>query len=374
MNRIFAFSAAVLIFFVLLVGGLLFLGVFFFGLPAGTFFAGAQPAFAAQKKAVKQVVVYNWSEYIPQDVLGDFTKETGIRVAYSTFESNEAMFAAMRLPHGASYDVVVPSAYFVEQMRDGGLLQPIDHERLPNLKNLDPTLLDQSYDPGNAYSIPYMWGVVGLACNSKYVAPENLRKWADLLRPEYAGRIVLTDDLRDAFGLALRAKGHSINSRNEDEIKAAYAFLAELKPSVRVFDVTAVKQALISEEVWLGPIWNGDFLVAKEENAALVYVFPEEGPLLWVDNFVIPSAAKNVDNAYTFINYLLRPDIAARCVQAYKYSTPNLEAVQLLPKDMRENSILVPGPEELKNAEMTQGVGNMLRVYEQHWDAMKALQ
>ena len=328
---------------------------------------------AASPKGEQQVVVYNWSEYIPQAVLDDFTKETGIKVIYSTFESNEAMYAKVKLLRGKDYDVVVPSTYFVEQLHKDGLIQKLDHSRLPNMANLDPKVMNQAYDPGNTYSIPYMWGASGIAYNSKYVKADQMKKWADLLRPEFKGKIILTDDLRDAFGLALRSAGHSMNSVEPEEIKQAFEFLAKLKPSVRVFDVTAIKQALISEEVWLGPLWNGDFLVAHEENPDLAFAFPEEGALLWVDNFVITSGSANVDNAYTFINYMLRPEVAVRCMEEYKYSSPNLGAIKLLPEDLRSNTILVPGDEQLKNAEFTNGVGGALEMYEKYWEQVKTL-
>ena len=352
----------------------------FFALALFFALAGNAPkTWAADGKAAKgsgkgQVVVYNWSEYIPQSVLDDFTKETGIKVVYSTFESNEAMYAKVKLLRGRSYDVVVPSSYFVDLLRRDKLLRELDHSKIPNLSHLDPKLLNQEYDPGNKYSIPYMWGAAGLAYNSKYIPEGSITRWADLLKPELKGKIILTDDLRDAMGLALRASGHSINTKDSKALKDAFDFLAKLKPSVRIFDVTAIKQALISEEVWIGPIWNGDYLVAKEENPALSYVFPREGAMLWVDGFVVPVGAANVDNAYTFINYMLRPDVAVRCVEEYKYSSPNLDAVKLLPEEMRANPILVPGENELKNAEFTNVVGDALSEYEKHWEQVKALQ
>lgn len=328
----------------------------------------------AAEKSKGQVVVYNWSEYIPQEVLDSFTAETGIKVVYSTFESNETMFAKVKLLRGKGYDVVVPSGYFVDLLRRDKLLQKIDHAKLPNLANLDSTIMNQEYDPGNQYSIPYMWGAVGLAYNTKYIAKGSLTTWNQMLNPEYKGKIILTDDMRDAFGLALRARGHSINALESDHITDAYNFLAKLKASIRVFDVTAIKQALISEEVWLGPIWNGDFLVAKEENPALDFVFPKEGAVLWVDSFTIPVGAENIDNAYTFINYMLRPDVAVRCIEEYKYSSPNLKAIELLPPEMKANRILVPGPSELEGAAFVTDVDEALGEYEKRWEQLKTLQ
>ncbi len=334
---------------------------------------GAVSALAASKGGKNEVVVYNWSEFIPQGVLDDFTKETGIKVVYSTFESNEAMFAKVKLLRGKSYDVVFPSGYFVGRMVQNKLLDVLDHSKLPNMKHLDPKMLGMGFDKENKYSLPYMWGAVGLAYNTKFIPKGSITKWNDLLRPEFKGKLILTDDLRDAFGLALQAKGFSVNSIVPEEINAGFEFLRALKPSVRVFDVTAIKQALISEEVWAGPIWNGDFLVAREEKPELEFVFPEEGSIGWVDNFVILKNAPNKDNAYTFINYLLRPDVAKRAVEEYKYSTPNRDALKLLSREMQENPILVPTEEVRKRMEFPQDVGDALHIYEKYWEQLKTI-
>lgn len=332
------------------------------------FFGGG--AYAATQVSNK-VVVYNWSEYIPQSVLDDFTKETGINVVYSTFESNEAMIAKVRLMKGKGYDIVVPSSYFIESMAEAGLLQEINLKKLPNIGNIDTSWLDQNFDKGNRFSVPYMWGAVGLGYNKKYIPEGSIVKWTDLLKSELKGKIILTDDLRDAFGLALKATGHSTNASSEEAIKEAYEFLLKLKSSVRIFDVTATKQTLITEEVWIGPIWNGDFLVAVEENENLAFVFPEEGAILWMDNFVIPSGAENIENAHTFINFMLRPDVAKRCVEEFKYSTPNFKALDLLTEEERANPILVPTATELKGAEFPETLGSVIRTYQKYWEMLK---
>lgn len=332
-------------------------------------FGFSQNVHAAEDKG--KVVVYNWSEYVPQDVLDDFTKETGIEVVYSTFESNEAMFAKLKLLKGKGYDVVVPSGYFVEPMAKDGLLQKLDHSKLPNMKNLDPQWLNQSFDKGNQYSTPYMLGSVGLAYNTKFIPKGSINKWTDLLRPEFKGKIILSDDLRDIFGLALKATGFSTNEESEPALKKAYEFLRKVKESVRIFDVTAIKQALITEEVWIGSIWNGDFLVAKEENSDLDFFFPEEGAILWMDNFVITKGSENVDNAHAFINFMMRPDIAKRCVDEYRYSTPNLGAQKLLSQEDQENPLLILNMKELKGAEFPAGLGSVISTYEKYWEMLK---
>lgn len=335
-----------------------------------------QPALAANAasknaRGTGEVIVYNWSEYIPEDVLDDFTKETGIKVIYSTYESNEAMYAKLKIMRGKSYDVVCPSTYFIDLMVRDGLLQKLDHSKLPNMKNLDPKLMDQAYDPGNLHSMPYMWGSMGMLVNTKYVKDGQAGKWADLLKPEFKDKIMLSDDLRDTMGVALKAVGKSVNSQNEEDVKAAYEFLSKLRPSVRVFDVTASKQAFVSEEVIIGTIWNGDAMVAIEENSDLKFIYPEEGVALWVDSFGIPAGAPNVENAHIFINFMLRPDIAKRCMEEYQYSTPNLAALGMLDEELRENRVINPNAEDLKNSEMLTGLGQAQQVYERYWERIK---
>ena len=322
------------------------------------------PAALARKE---QVVVYNWTEFIPQDVLTDFEKETGIKVVYSIFESNESMFAKVKMLGGKGYDVIFPSSYFVDLMRKADLLQKLDHAKLPNLKNLDPALLDQPYDPGNQHSIPYMWGSLGLAYNSKHVPKGSLTKWSQLLNPEYKGKILLINDLRDAFGLALKATGHSLNSRVPSELEEAYQFLLALKKSIRIFDVETIKQNLITEEVWISPIWDGNYLIAKEENPALEYVFPENGAVYWVDSFVISAGAENLDNAYRFVDYMMRPEVAARCMTEYRYISPNREGQKLL----KEGTILLPPAHLLEKAEFIGDVGEALPLYTKYWEQLK---
>lgn len=323
----------------------------------------APAAFAAER----QVVVYNWTEFIPDDVLRDFEKETGIKVVYSIFESNESMFAKVKMLKGKGYDVIFPSSYFVDLMRKEDLLHTLDHAKLPNLKHLDPALMNQDYDPGNRYSIPYMWGSLGLAYNSKYVPKGSLTKWSQLLNPDYSGKIQLISDLRDAFGIGLKARGHSLNSRDKNELNDAYEFLKELKQHVRVFGVETIKHNLVSEEVWISPIWDGNYLVAKEENPSLEYVFPEDGAVYWVDSFVISAGAANLENAYIFVNYMLRPDVAARCMAEYRYISPNLAGQKLL----EEGVILLPPARLLEQAEFIGDVGEALSIYAALWEKLK---
>ena len=330
----------------------------------------SQLALAAAQKGSGEVVVYNWSDYIPEDVLKDFTKETGIKVVYSTYESNEAMIAKVKLLKGKTYDVVCPSTYFLQQMIADGLLAELDHSKLPNLAQMDPRLMDQSFDPQNKHSVPYMWGTYGLIVNRKYAKDMKVDSWKALLLPEFAGKIMLSDDPRDTIGMALLSQGYSPNSTKEAEIKKAFDFLHKVRPNVRVFDVTASKRAMVNEEAYIGCIWNGDAELAIEENPDLEFVYPKEGVVMWADNFAITSGAANLENAHIFVNYMMRPDVALRCIEEYGYSTPNLEAIKMMDPEMRDNVVLNPTDKELKSSKMLDSVGKAQRIYNQYWEKL----
>lgn len=327
------------------------------------------PVFAEE---AKELNVFSWSEYIPQEVVNGFTKETGIKVVLSTYESNEAMYAKLKLLGAKGYDLVIPSGYFVEVMAQDNLLAKLDKSKIEGLDNLDPASLNQPFDKGNVLTIPYMWGTVGLLVNKKAVDVSTIKSWKDLARPEFKGRVLLSDDLRDTFGVGLKACGYSINSTNPDEIKAAYEWLKALKPSVRVFDVTATKQAFISEEVVAGLSWNGDAFIAMQENPDLEFIVPEEGMLIWLDNFAIPAGAEHKENAYKFISYLMRPEVAKLCVEEFNYSTPNKAAEKILEPEYAESKVIVLDPEELAKGEVTVNVGKARELYEKYWEQLKA--
>lgn len=321
--------------------------------------------------AGKTLTIYNWTDYMPQSVLDEFSAETGIKVVYSTYESNEAMFTKLKLMGGKGYDLVVPSTYFVSLMREQGLLAEIDPKALSNFANLDPEVLDKPFDPDNRYSIPYMWGSTGLMINTRQVAPGTVAAWADLKRPELAGRIVMSSDLRDALGLALKVLGHSMNTREEAEIKAAYEWLLELKPAVRVFTSDGAKQVFAGEEAVAGLIFNGDASQIREEMPELEYIYPREGAMLWMDSLCIPAGAANKEGALLFIDFLLRPEIAARIAEEFRYTTPNKAAFALLPEELQNDPIVSPRPEDLVNSEFQTGVGDALPIYEKYWEMLK---
>ncbi len=315
--------------------------------------------------------IYNWSEYLPQSIIEDFTKETGIKVNYATFESNETMYAKLKLIDGEGYDIVVPSTYYVSKLANDGLLHRIDKSKIDSFSQLDSSIMNQSFDPQNQYSLPYMWGSTAIGYNSDVVDGSKLTGWADLWNSEYAGQLLLTDDVRDVMGMSLILGGHSVNSQDPKELQQAYDRLTKLKPNVMVFNSDAPHVPLITGEVNVGMQWNGTAYRALQENPAIRFVYPQEGAIFWMDNIVIPEKAQNKEAAYTFINFLLRPENQAEVVKEIGYAVPNLQALTHLPAEIRDSEIIFPSEDVKKKGQFLGSVGDAVGVYERYWMELK---
>ncbi len=322
-------------------------------------------------KQKNELYVYNWTEYMPDSLIKDFEKETGIKVVYSTYDSNEMMYSKVKLQKGSGYDLIVPSTYYVSKMAKEGLLQEIDHSKLTNFNNIAPHLLDQTYDRGNKYSIPYMWGVSLVAYNDKYAQPGTITSWGDLWRPEFAGYVLLNNDVREVFQMALVLLGYSGNSTDEKEIEAAYGKLTELVPNVRIFNSDSPKQPFINEEVRIGLLWSGETYRAHAANEHIRYVYPKEGAIVWMDCMSIPQGAKNVENAYKFMDFILRADVALAISEDVGYSTPNQAALELMDEESRNDHLLNPTAEDLKGSEFQDDIGDAILIYEKYWEKLK---
>jgi spermidine/putrescine transport system substrate-binding protein len=326
-------------------------------------------AFTAEEKLL---YLYNWSEYMPETVLEQFHKETGIKVVYSTYDSNEAMYAKLRLlDSNNSYDLAVPSTYYVSKMRREGLLAKIDKSRLKNFGNLDEKLINQPFDPDNSYSVPYLWGSTGIAVNTDKVKPGTISKWRDLWKPEFKDRLLLTNDTREVFHMALRVLGYSGNDTDPVHIEAAYHELKKLVPNVRAYNSEAPRMPYLEGETDAGMIWNGEAYMARQENPAIEYIYPDEGVILWLDSLVIPGNARHVENAHKFIDFILRPEVAASISEEIGYASPNLAAVATLDEDVRNNRSVYPTAADLKNSEFQTDVGESITVYQKFWERLK---
>jgi len=322
----------------------------------------------------KVLNLYNWSEYMPQEVMTRFEEETGIQVVYTTYDSNEAMYARLKLlDDSAAYDLAVPSTYYVSKMRNEGLLMPIDRSKIKGFDQLDPELINLDIDKGNEYSVPYMWGTTGLGVDTAAVNGEPVTAWADLWDERFNGRVILTNDMREVFHLALRVLGYSGNSTDPQQIKEAYEKLTELMPSVRTFNSDAPRMPFLEGEVDVGMIWNGEAVMGKDILESLEYVYPEEGIIVWLDSFVIPKNAKNPDAAHTFISFVLRPEIAALISTDIGYATPVLPARELLDDAVVNDRVSYPTAADLVNAEFQTDIGDdAMQVYAKYWEKLKS--
>lgn len=325
------------------------------------------PAFSQEKV----VNIYNWSNYISSDVLKEFTRETGIKVNYATYDSNETMYAKLKANPRSGYDIVVPSTYFVDRMRKEGMLQPLNKTKLTNFNNLNPALLNKPYDPGNHYSIPYFWSTTGIVINTKHHAVSDVQRWSDFWKPKYTNQLLLLDDIHEVFSMALLVLGYSPNDRNPDHIKQAYLKLKELMPNIRLFNADGVKSLYIDGDLTLGMGWNGDIYQAKRENPAIDFVYPEEGFVISIDSMAIPIGAAHLDNAYRFINFILRPDIAKKISLATGYASPNEAAVKLMPKSILANAMIYPDKKTLSRGVEQEDVGDAEAVYQKYWELLK---
>ena len=306
-----------------------------------------------------QVIVYNWGEYIDPEIIDFFEEETGTDVIYEEFETNEIMYP--KIQSGAiAYDVVCPSDYMIQRMIENDLLAEINYDHIPNLKYIGDNYMKMSrqFDPENKYSVPYLWGTVGILYNKKMV-DEPVDSWGILWDKKYEDSILMQDSVRDAFAVALKYLGYSLNSTDLDELEAAKNLLIEQKPLVQAYVIDQVRDKMIGGEAALGVIYSGEALYCQQENPDLDYVIPKEGTNIWIDSWVIPKNAKNVENAEAFINFLCRPDIAKMNFDYITYSIPNTAGRDLIEDESLRNSpIAFPDDSKLENCETFRFLGD----------------
>ncbi|QIZ76596.1 extracellular solute-binding protein [Ferrimonas lipolytica] len=315
---------------------------------------------------------YNWSEYMPEELLQEFEQETGIKVIYTTYDSNEMMFAKVDQLKGKGYDIVVPSTYYVKKMADAGLLQAVDKTKLSNFKHLDTAMLDKEYDPNNTYSIPYIWGSTGIGIYTDEIDPTTITSWKDLWDPKWEGQLMLMNDPREVFHMALRILGYSTNSQDPAQIKEAYELLRKLMPNALTFNSDNPGAPYVAGDVSLGMIWNGSTYEAQKEDPAISMIYPTEGAVFWMDNMSIPVGAENVEAAHKMINFLLRPEIAARVSEEIGYPTANKSAKALMDPDFAGNPLVFPSAEVIEAGEFQSDVGDAVQLYSDYWDKLRA--
>lgn len=302
--------------------------------------------------------VYNWGEYIDEDVIAEFEEETGIEVLYDTFATNEEMYPRIEADPSL-YDVICPSEYMVAKMMEKGLLQEIDWTKLENKDNLGAKYLDllsEFIDPDNKYMVPYCWGTVGILYNTTLV-DEPITSWKCLWDEKYSGSILMQDSVRDAFMVAQKMSGYSMNTVDDAELETCCTLLKDQYPLVKAYVIDEVRDKMVAGGTALGVIYSGEYLMCTEQNPDLAYAIPEEGTNVWYDGWVITSGSKNPDAAHKWIDFLLRPDIAARNFEYIGYPTPNKAAEEFIDEEYLSDQAIFPDDSILDNCEIYMYLG-----------------
>lgn len=313
----------------------------------------------------QELNIYNWSDYIAEDTIPNFEKEFGVKVTYDTYESNEEMVAKLRA--GASgYDIVVPSNYIVPVMTATGLAAEISRKYVSNLGNLAPVFVNPVFDPENRHAIPYQWGTTGFAYRTDKV-PSPGDSWAIFLDAKYKGRMTQMDDMREVIGSWLRYRGHSLNSVDPAELSEAKADALAARRNLKAYTSAPVKGQLVSGDVWIAQLWNGDTEQARAEQSAIGYVLPREGCTIWTDSLVIPVSAPHKRAAHEFINYVLRPEVGAAISNVTGYGSPNQAALARM-----ERPVPYPTAEEFQRLEYQKDLGSANELWNRVWAEIKS--
>ncbi|MEQ8154943.1 MAG: spermidine/putrescine ABC transporter substrate-binding protein [Clostridiaceae bacterium] len=322
-----------------------------------------------KEELAKEINVYNWSEYLPQSVIDKFQAETGIKVNYETYDSNEQMLAKISAGN-SGYDIAVASDYMVDVMIKQNLLQEFDLNNVPNFKNIGDEYKKASYDPENKYSVAYMVGSAIIAVNKDKVT-KKITSVADLWDPSLKNSLVVLDDERAIIGLALKKLGYSLNETDPAKLEQAKKELIKLKPNIKAFDSASPKKLLISGEATVGYVWNAEVALAKKDNPSIEAVYPKEGVYLWQDNFILPKGGEHKKEAEMFINFLLRDDVSKMISDEFPYTNPNAAARKLMDKSVTDNTIVYPTSDLVKNGEHLKDLGDTTQLYDKIWTEFK---
>lgn len=320
----------------------------------GTNMEGGDPLGFGKDSEENKVVVYNYGDYIDEDLKERFEEETGIQVVYDVFETNEEMYP--KVESGAvMYDVICAGEYTIEKMIANGMLQEIDYDNIPNIKNIGTQYLEkcQEYDPGNRYSVPYTFGTVGILYNTTMV-DEEVSSWDILWNEKYKDNILMSKSIRDAMAIGLISCGYSLNTDDPEEIAQARDLLIAQKPLVQAYVVDQAKDKMIGGEAALAVIYSGEYMEAKKENPDLAYVVPEEGSNYWTDAWVIPANATHKKNAEAWINFLCDAEVAVENFDYLWYPTPNVAAQKLLAQEIISDVAIFPDEEIISRCEILQ--------------------
>ena len=335
---------------------LLILSSLVFGVSADDAYAYDEEYYSKFKDDNLTLYVYNWGEYIADgsdetmDVIKEFEELTGIRVEYTTFDTNEGLYSKLQ-SGSAYYDIIIPSDYMISRMAQNGMLEKLNYANIPNFeKYIDASFKNPDYDSAQEYSVPYTWGTVGLIYNTKYIT-ETVDSWDILWDEQYSGKILMFSNSRDAFAIALKRLGYSMNTENPDEIREAAELLKEQKDVVQAYVMDQIFDKMSEENAWIAPYYAGDYITMSETNEDLAFVFPKEGFNQFVDAMCIPKGCVNQEAAEMFINFMCEPRVSAENCGYIGYSTPISASKELMDEDIVSNEVAYPSAEILENSE-----------------------
>lgn len=318
----------------------------------------------------QSVNILNWSSYIPDEVIIEFENITGIDVNYSTYSSNEELLAKVSSASIGTYDLIFPSDYMIEIMKNREMLELLDKTKLNNYYHLNSKYLNLEYDINNDYSLPFLAASTIISINRE-VIKDDINSYNDLLDSKYKNEIVLIDDERIIIGMALLANGYDMNSTNEKELQIAENWLKELKNNIKAYDSDSPKNFLISKEASIAVLWNAEGALANKENKNIENIYPKEGVALSVDNFAIPKGAKNTENVYKFIDYILEPTVMKKIIESYPYKNVNSTTDKLLSNNYK-NNIASNIPDYVFNdGYFVKNIGSNIKYYDKIWINIK---
>ena len=323
-----------------------------------------------QNKDQTVLNVYNWGDYIDEDIFKTFEEETGIKINYETFATNEEMYTKIK-KGGTKYDIAIPSDYMIEKMINEDLLETIDLTKIPNYSNINERFKNLDFDPENKYSVPYFWGTVGIIYNTNLIT-DPIDSWDALWDEKYAGKFTMIDSQRDSIMVALKKLGYSMNTKDLGQLEEAKEALIAQKPLVLAYVGDNVKDMLISEEAAMAVVWSGEASAVIQEYDYFEYVLPKEGSNMWFDNIIIPKGAKNIDAAHQFIDFLCRGDIGFKNADYVGYATCNDETMKLLDSELMGKTYTYPDQSLLENFEIFSDPGDFILEYDRIWTEMKA--
>jgi spermidine/putrescine-binding protein len=312
--------------------------------------------------------LFMWTEYIPDSVIQGFEKETGIKVEMQTFSNNEEMLAKVQGSNPGTYDIVCPSDYMVENMISQDMLLELDKSKLTNFSNIDSAYLNPSYDPDNKHSVPYLGGAGVIIYNKNMVEPDaDFTDYEELFNPAYKNSIVVLDDFRSIIGTTALSLGYDFNETDESKLAEVKEKMLTLKPNIKSLDSDSPKTLLITEETAIGLIWSGEAAIALEENPNLDVAFPDKGMYLFLDNLCVIKEAKNAENAYKFIDYVLRAEVNKEISSEFPYLNPNKAGVALMDDAYKNNKAISIPSEEIAKGFYVKNIGKTVDLYSEIW-------